>query len=119
MDSYKVTRIFEDKNGDSQFEDIEIPLEDHGEIGFLSQAQKASGIAFRKVLPDYDYDFHNAPGRQYIILLDGAIEIETSLGEKRTFAAGEVLLVEDISGKGHRTRNLRPEARCSIFIKLD
>lgn len=119
MDFYKVTRIFEDANGDSQFEDIEIPLEDQGEIGFLSQAQKVSSIAFRKVLPTYDYDFHNAPDRQYIVLLDGAIEIETSLGEKRTFSAGEVLLVEDVSGKGHRTRNLKPEARSSIFIKLD
>jgi len=119
MDSYKVTRIFEDENGESQFQDLEIPLNDHGEIGFLSEAQKTASITFRKVLPNYDYDFHNAPDRQYIILLDGAIEIETSVGEKRTFDAGEVLLVEDVSGKGHRTRNLKPEVRSSLFIKLE
>lgn len=119
MDSYKITRIFEDLNGDSQFEDIEIPLYDSGAIGFLSDAQKAAAVVFRKVLPDYDYDFHNAPSRQYIILLDGAIEIETSVGEKRIFNAGDVLLVEDVSGKGHRTRNLKPEIRNSLFIKLD
>jgi hypothetical protein len=51
------------------------------------------------VAPLYDYDFHTAPARQYIILLDGAIAIETSLGEKREFKAGDVLLVEDVTVK--------------------
>ncbi len=118
MDSYKVTRIFEDEHGESRFEDLEIPLYDNGQIGFLSEAQKTASITFRKVSPAYDYDFHNAPDKQYILLLDGAIEIETSAGEKRTFNTGDVLLVEDVSGKGHRTRNLKPEVRSSIFIKL-
>lgn len=119
MENYKVTRIYEDENGESQFEEIEIPLFSKGQLGFLSEAQQASGIIFRKVVENYDYDFHNAPARQYIILLDGAIEIETSLGEKRIFQAGEVLLVEDTSGKGHRTKNIKEEVRSSIFITLD
>jgi len=51
-------------------------------------------------------------------LLDGSIEIETSLGIKRTFRAGEILLMEDTHGKGHKTRNLLPEKRKSVFIVL-
>ena len=118
MESFAVTRIYTDANGDSRFEDIAIPLNDAGEIGFLSAAQNAGTIVFRKVTEHYDYDFHNAPDRQYIILMDGIIEIETSTGEKRSFSAGEVLLVEDTTGKGHRTRNLNKEVRSSIFITL-
>jgi hypothetical protein len=49
-------------------------------------------------------------------LLDGGIEIETSTGDTRNFAAGEVILVEDTTGKGHRTRNLEPKIRRSVFI---
>ena len=115
---FNITRIYNDANGDSHFEDVAVDLKDGGEIGFLSELVPAKGIIFREVLPSYDYDFHTAPQRQYIILLDGEIEIETSWGVKRRFKAGEVLLVEDTEGKGHKTRNLMPEKRKSIFIPI-
>lgn len=118
MEAYTITRIYSDQQGESHFEDIEIPLQDGGPIGFLSEAQAAGTIIFRKVIEQYDYDFHNAPARQYIALMDGEIEIETSLGQRRIFKPGDVLLVEDVSGKGHRSRNIRQEVRSSIFITL-
>ncbi len=112
---FRITRVYTDKSGDSRFEDAEIELKEAGEIGFLSELIPAKGIVFREVLPTYDFDFHNAPQRQYIILLDGKIEIETSLGEKRTFGAGEILLMEDTDGKGHKTRNLQDNRR-NLFL---
>lgn len=114
----KITRIYTDLNGDSQFEVIEIPLLDQGEIGFLSNNINVKSLQFRTVSPDYDYDFHHAPQRQYIVLLDGGVEIETSLGEIRQFPTGEILLVEDTTGKGHRTKNLEKKQRTSIFVHL-
>lgn len=114
----KITRIYTDLNGDSQFEVIEIPLLDQGEIGFLSNDINVKSLQFRTVSPDYDYDFHHAPQRQYIVLLDGGVEIETSLGEIRQFPTGEILLVEDTTGKGHRTKNLEKKQRTSIFVHL-
>ena len=115
---FQVTRVYSDNKGDSHFENIEIPLKEAGNIGKLSAILPATGIIFREVEPSYDWNFHTAPQKQYIILLDGKIEIETSLGEKRIFKAGEVLLVEDTTGKGHKTKNLLPEKRKSIFITL-
>jgi hypothetical protein len=115
---FPVVRIYSDANGDSRFEDITIPLHDAGDIGKLSVQFPAKSIIFREVVPEYDYNFHNAPKKQYLILIDGEIEIETTLGEKRQFKAGEVLLLEDTEGKGHRTRNLHPIKRKSIFITV-
>ncbi len=113
-----ITRIYSDKNGDSHFEDFEVPLHNKGVIGFLSDDETVKSIVFREVSPSYDYDFHTAPDRQYIILLDGGVAIETSLGEKRNFPTGSILLVEDTTGKGHKTKNLEPKLRKSIFVKL-
>jgi hypothetical protein len=115
---FQITKLYSDSNGDTHFEDIEIPLKKAGIVGKLSDVLPANGVVFREVEPSYDWNFHPAPQRQYIVLLDGEIEIETSFGEKRIFKAGEVLLVEDTTGKGHKTRNLRPEKRRSIFITL-
>jgi hypothetical protein len=66
----------------------------------------------------YDYNFHNAPRKQNLILIDDGIEIETTLGEKRQFKTGDVLLLEDTEGKGHRTRNLQPIKRKSVFLTV-
>ena len=115
---FHITRVYSDSNGDSHFEDTEIPLEEAGSIGRLSDVIPANGIIFREVDPNYDWSFHTAPQKQYIVLVDGQIEIETSLGVKRTFKAGEVLLVEDTTGKGHKSRNLQLEKRKSVFITL-
>lgn len=115
---FLITRIYSDANGDSHFEDLKTFLNDKGDIGFLSDEELARSIVFREVSPSYDYDFHNTPDRQYIVLLDGGVEIETSLGEKRQFKTGSVLLMEDITGKGHKTKNLEQKVRKSIFIKL-
>jgi hypothetical protein len=114
--NFSVTRIYADANGESHFENILIALSNHGAIGNLSAPWKVNGIIFREVDAAYDYDFHTAPQKQFIILLEGSIEIETSLGEIRLFGAGEVLLVEDTIGKGHRTKNLQKEKRRSVFI---
>jgi hypothetical protein len=118
MNAYAITRIYADENGDSRFEDISRSLESEGEIGFLSEPEEAESIIFRKVVSTYDYDFHNAPEKQYLFLMDGGIEIETSLGEKRQFETGHVLLLEDTTGKGHKTRNLKPATRSSVFVTL-
>lgn len=75
---FPIVRVYSDSNGDSQFEDILIPLEDAGKIGHLSDGFRVSTIIFREVEPSYDYNFHQAPQRQYLILLEGAVEIETS-----------------------------------------
>lgn len=115
---FTITRIYSDPEGESRFEEVSIPLLDSGDIGFLSEKIKVKDIMFRKVKPQYDYDFHTAPQRQYIILLDGEIEIETSLNEKRTFKGGDILLMEDVEGKGHKTRNLQNNERRSVFITL-
>ena len=115
---FPITRIYSDANGDSRFEDITIPLEDAGEIGKLSERIPVKTVIFREVEAGYDYNFHNAPQKQYLIMLDGEIEIETSLGDIRRFKGGDVVLLEDATGKGHKTRNILPVKRRSVFIPV-
>jgi hypothetical protein len=115
----RITRIYSKQNGESCFGDIEIDLEDSGDIGRLSEKHPVKSIIFRENEGDYDYDWHAAPDRQYIILLDGEIEIEVSGGERRNFTGGDVILVEDVEGKGHRTRATNNKTRRSVFVTID
>jgi len=81
-----VHRIYSDAAGDTHFDEVTIPLKENGMIGSLSNAIAVDSIIFREVEPSYDWDFHPAPQRQFIILLDGEIEIETSFMIKKTSA---------------------------------
>ena len=115
----KVTRVFSGPDGESHFDEEEIELFDKGEIGRLSKTVPARGVIFRENEATYNYDWHTAPQRQYVVLLDGEIEIEVSDGEKRRFRGGDILLVEDTTGKGHRSRTVEKRSRRSLFIILD
>ena len=79
----------------------------------------ATGIIFRETPGTYDYSGHPAPRRQYIINLDGAVEITASDGEKRVIGPGEVFLVEDTHGKGHFSKAVEGKMRRSIFVPIE
>eukprot|EP00127_Corallochytrium_limacisporum_P004662 Clim_evm16s172 gene=Clim_evmTU16s172 len=116
----KVTRVYTTETGDSAFEDIEIPLHNKGEIGSLSEGQDVKQVIFRETPPSYDFDWHNAPTRQYVIMLSGGcVDITvSSTNETRRFKPGDIVLAEDTTGKGHISRCPDGLVRHSIFITL-
>ncbi len=114
----QITRVVATASGGSDFAEVDISLADGGEIGRLSEPWPANSIIFRENDPGYDYDWHCAPQRQLIVMLDGEIEVEVTSGEKRRFKGGDVLLVEDTTGSGHRSRSVVGKSRRSIFIPL-
>jgi hypothetical protein len=115
----KLTRIYTGDDGLSHFEDLNIELKDSGPIGRLSARIPATGVIFRETEPSYDYDWHPVPQRQFIIMLEGELEVEVGDGEKRHFAAGDVMLFEDTAGQGHKSRTTNNAVRRTIFITLD
>ena len=120
MRTQRVARVYTGSDGESHFEDLEIELSDLGAIGAMSKALPAKSILFRETGADYDLDFHNAPRRQYVIMLSGGrVELEIGSGEKRVLGPGDVLLAEDTTGRGHISRALDPEPRRSIFVALE
>lgn len=115
----KITRLYVDAKGETHFKDVKIPYTKKNAGGKTSRRIRATGIIFRETSPTYNYDWHNAPRKQYIINLDAAVRITVSDGETRTIGAGEVFLVEDTTGKGHISRAVNRKLRHSIFVTLD
>jgi len=114
-----VVRIFTGPDGKSHFEDVRVPLKDGGKIGFLSERVAATGIVFRETGADYNYDFHVAPRRQFVVNLEGEVEIEVGDGSKRLLRSGDILLAEDTTGQGHISRAVAGKPRRSLFVTLD
>ena len=115
----RIHNLYADAHGASHFRDIDVEWVEETRGGKLSRRLPATGIIFRQVPPTYDLDWHPAPRRQYIINLDNGVRITASDGESRVIGAGEVILVEDITGKGHLSKAVNDKIRHCIFVPIE
>ena len=115
----RIHNLYVDAAGESHFRDIEVEWVESRNFSKLSARLPATGVIFRETAGDYDLDWHKAPRRQYIVNLDAGVQITASDGEARVIGAGEVILVEDVTGKGHLSKSIGGQLRHSIFIPID
>jgi len=116
----KCVRLFADESGESHFEDIEF---DMSSIQYappapaldISEPTEATQYFWFRFPKDWRDDAHPSPRRQLFVVLDGEVEGWTSGGETRTFTAGDRLLMEDLTGKGHGARPLNGEALAVVI----
>ena len=114
----RIHNIYVDDGGETHWRDIEVEWVQERNGSKLSDRLPATGIIFRETKPENTVDWHNAPRRQYIVNLQSGVKITASDGESRIIGTGEVLLVEDTTGKGHLSEGLG-ELRRSLFIPLE
>jgi quercetin dioxygenase-like cupin family protein len=109
---------------DGQSHVAELPLamkpfvDVEGAHGESSALQPASAIVFRIAPAGYVLDWHCAPRRQYSISLSGTAEIEVGDGTVVRLEPGDVVLAEDLTGRGHVTRVVGAEPRVYAIVPL-
>jgi hypothetical protein len=113
----KIIRLFTGSDKKSHFEEIKITNYHHYPFGKISEPVAVKQLFFRTTSGKENLSWHNAPTPQYIVYLEGEVEIEIDNGEKQHFFPGDILLVEDTTGKGHISRAL--SAGSSLVITLD
>jgi uncharacterized cupin superfamily protein len=101
-----ITKLYTGDDGKSYFEDFDCGHETKQPLGWYSKKFPASGIMFRDFEPGLIFDWHNAPQPQYIIYLEGEVEVIASGGETRRFKPGDVLFATDLTGEGHISKML-------------
>jgi hypothetical protein len=116
-------RIFSDTAGESHFDDVEIELVETSYAPpappfFVSLPFPSTSTLFASMSPGWFGDWHPTPRRQFWLQFSGLLEVEVSDGAKRQLGPGSVGLVEDIAGRGHRTRVLGDSAVTGVFTQL-
>jgi hypothetical protein len=84
----------------------------------LSDTLAASGCNICRVPEGMcEVGWHNPAGRKLVLWLTGEVEFETSDGNVRRLAAGNVVLAEDTTGKGHISRH-PPKGQLVVHVDL-
>ena len=104
-------RIFAGSNGESHIE--ELKLADHPELGAMTNVSEVKVQEFEGTR---DMPLHPLPERRLIIHLSGEVEITTSDGAKQIFRAGDIRLMDDVTGKGHAHVDLTPSEGVYIIL---
>jgi quercetin dioxygenase-like cupin family protein len=111
-----VVRLSAGADGQSHFEDVDVPLEPRGDQSAIGELVPGSGILVRRFEPGRSNPWHHAPGRYAVFTLVGAVDISIGDGTTRRIGPGDV--AEDLEGQGHTTREVGPGARVSVFVPL-
>ena len=118
----KIWRVYSGPDGQSHL--VEMPLamkpfvDVEGAHGEGTSMQPATGIIFRVSPPGYVLGWHCAPRRQYSISLSGTAEIEVGDGTVARLGPGDVVLAEDLTGRGHVTRVVGDQPRFYAIVPL-
>ena len=120
----RIYRIYTDSDGESHFEDLDFPM---SPTDFappappldLSESWDAKRVSFLRAAPGWYGDWHPAPQRQLMLHLTGEVEGETSDGQVRVIRPGSIVLLEDTSGKGHRSRVIGSEDVIICVVQLE
>ena len=105
-------------DGQTAFEDLTVATQP-GERGHETDVLPLAGAIFRTDQPVMEIDFHNAPRRQFVIPLGGELEVEAGDGTVRRIGTGDVLLADDLTGQGHKTRVMHEGAAMLFGVLAD
>ena len=115
-----LTRIYTGPDGQTHAEQIDVALAPNLLYGReQSETVKAASSYFVRSPSGLVQDWHPANARRYVITLSGRGEVELGGGQRIPLEPGRVLLAEDLTGKGHITRNVGNADWTALFVQLD
>ena len=120
----KVLRLYADALGESRFETTTMPmaLKEFAPPAaplHVSDPQPATNYVILEVGAKWGGAVpHPSPTRMMAFSLSGCTRVTASSGESHTFVAGDCLLHDDTSGKGHSTEVISDVPARWVFIRL-
>ena len=115
-----ITHLWADAQGVSHFRDEKLSFEaatpENPTAGTTSRTNPdpealvslplrgATGATFLYLKRAAVEDWHRAPRRMYLIAVQGMSEVTAGDGQVRRFGLGSIVLMDDLTGKGHITR---------------
>jgi len=117
---FSFVRMWAGDAGHTTFSEVEVPgpaVRAEGVLNHWLRDIPATTVNIIELLERRPrLDLHPPPRRQWVIILQGAMEISTTSGERRRFERGDLLLAEDTHGPGHRTDDVGEERLVTLNI---
>ena len=126
MTALTLPELFTDIDGRARFRDAAVALDEGTPLTRLSALQASGGCQFRRSPAGFASDFHCTTTPQWLVVLQGRMEIGLQDGSTRVFGPGECFYSNDtlppdatFDAKlhGHRSRLLGDDVLVTLFVR--
>ena len=126
MTALTLPELFTDIDGRARFRDAAVALDEGTPLTRLSALQASGGCQFRRSPAGFASDFHCTTTPQWLVVLQGRMEIGLQDGSTRVFGPGECFYSNDTLPPGatfdaklhgHRSRLLGDDVLVTLFVR--
>jgi hypothetical protein len=116
-----VFHLHGEPDGDTYLRAVDLPAEETsaGKVRHISDIPVSSAGIGAFVGRKPDVGMHHAPRRALLVVLDGALEILTSLEQREVLVPGDVLFADDVGSKGHISRDVGETALSIMSVGVE
>ncbi|HMN94624.1 MAG TPA: hypothetical protein PKC60_15460 [Hydrogenophaga sp.] len=127
MNQYTQVVLYTDDEGVARFREEAVPLSEGTPAARLSALMSASGVQWRQSPVGFASDFHCTGAPQWLVVLQGCMEIGLQDGSSRRFGPGQMFFsadtlpqgeVFDPARHGHRSRQVGDEPLVTLFVRV-
>lgn len=120
----KYFRLYADEAGESHVEELDasfIPVEYAPPAPPLNVSApiEAERFIFVQFPAGWDSELHPTPRRQLLVMLSGRLQGAASDGAVMELGSGDVVLMEDTTGKGHTAQALDGQPVHALMVHLE
>lgn len=115
-----ITRLYTGSDGQTHEDKTEIRLTPSAMYSEAeaSETVKVSQAQFFRLPKGKVQDWHNPAHRQYVVTLTGQGEVEIAGRQRIRINPGRLILLENVTGKGHITRSIGSEDLTFFVVPL-
>ncbi|ARU04560.1 hypothetical protein CCO03_07605 [Comamonas serinivorans] len=123
---FTVTELFTDHDGRARFRDHTLSLDEGTPVSRLTRLAASGGCQWRESPAGFASSFHCTGEPQWLIVLQGQMEIGLQDGSTRVFGPGQVFYSNDTLPEGavfddrvhgHRSRLLGEQPLRTLFVR--
>ena len=121
---FDYVRLYTDDKGETRFGEGKLTLKGESFMGgppvLLHQLVVATGQSpsVAHIPAGSSYDWHSSAARQLVFVVQGTVDFVASDGSVCRAVPGSLILFEDLTGKGHRTKCVGPDDHIALMIPL-
>jgi hypothetical protein len=114
----RIMHMFGGEDGESHLEIIDLPLTGGGDGHSVQSRLRATDVEIGDTLPGDFIDFHGVSTPRFLIVLAGQLEVGLGDGSKHIMSKGDIVLADDVTGRGHTSRMIGTEPVRILTVRL-
>jgi len=117
-EAFKILHLFGGDDGESHLEIKDLPRTGGTPGRNVQTRLYATDVEIGDALPGDFIDFHGVSTPRFLIVLAGQLEIGLGDGSKHVLSKGDIVLANDVTGRGHTSRLIGTEPLRLLTVRL-